>query len=126
MSKSARSDREWFVPRLLYARARGRKALRTIIRPHLRAQDKSDIVPVGAASFSQSEFVGLFGFFDLTFAINWGLIHFARSIFPGWRFAHIWRTMKTAKLAFKSGIIERDVAFREGRWVVAAEGQGTV
>jgi transposase len=32
--------------------------------------------------------------------------------------------MKTAKLAFGSGIIVRGVAFREGRWVVAAEGQG--
>jgi hypothetical protein len=57
--------------------------------------------------------------------INWGLIHFACSISHGWRFRHIWGMMKTAKLAFGSGIIVRGVAFREGRWVVAAEGRGT-
>jgi hypothetical protein len=33
--------------------------------------------------------------------------------------------MKTAKLSFGFGIIVRGVAFREGRWVVAAERQGT-
>jgi hypothetical protein len=33
--------------------------------------------------------------------------------------------MKTADLAFGSGIIVRGVPLRQGRWVVAAEGQGT-
>jgi hypothetical protein len=53
---------------------------------------------------------------------NLGLIHFACSTSPGWRFRHIWRM---TKLAFGSGMIVRGVAFREDRWVVAAEGQGT-
>ena len=47
------------------------------------------------------------------------------SISSGRRFRHIWRMTKTAKLAFRSGIIMRGVVFGEGRSVVAAEGQGT-
>ena len=36
----------------------------------------------------------------------------------------IWEMTKTAKLALGSGIVVQSVAFRDGRWVVVAEGSG--
>ena len=57
-------------------------------------------------------------------ALKWGLLHFSCWISPFWPLRHIWRMTKTAKLVLGPGVVVQSVAFRGGRWVVAAECSG--
>jgi hypothetical protein len=57
--------------------------------------------------------------------VNWGLIQVACSISPGWRFSSYLGDDENSEIGLRVRDYRARGAFREGRWVVAADGQGT-